>query len=127
MTSQGEMTVGRASGRKELLSSSPSPPPEWGAERFVKMIGKGPGALGEMLDRAARVKGIGGVVRFFSSVWVGIILLGLIAAYIAIGSGVPALRSKLEMTDLEFFDAMPMRILLALLALDLIVVTLRRI
>ena len=34
---------------------------------------------------------------------------------------------KLEMTDLQFFDAWPMRILLALLAVNLTIVTLRRI
>lgn len=105
----------------------PGLPPEWAIERFIKAIGRGPKAVGKMLDAAAKVPVLGDGVRFFSSVWVGISLLISIAAYVAIGSGFPGLREAFEITDLQFFDAWPMRILLALLALDLSVVTLRRI
>lgn len=66
-------------------------------------------------------------LRLFSSVWFGIILLALIGIYVAIGSGKPEIRASLEMTDLQFFDAWPMRLLLACLVTNLAVVTLRRI
>ncbi len=70
---------------------------------------------------------IGVLVRLFSSVLLGITWLALIGIYIGVGSGLPTMRAKLEVTDLQFFDAWPMRILLALLAINLTVVTLRRI
>jgi hypothetical protein len=94
---------------------------------LIKKIGRGPAALKAILDRAAEMPVIGWVVRRLTSVWLGIIVLALIGVYIAIGSGVPELRAKWEMTDLQFFNAWPMRVLLVLLAADLIVVTLRRI
>ncbi|HEY4329318.1 MAG TPA: hypothetical protein VGN88_06255, partial [Phycisphaerae bacterium] len=105
----------------------PKTPPEWMAERWVKLVGRMTGAAGRGLDQLAKVPVVGWVVRRFSSVWFGIILLVLIGAYIAIGSGSPDLRASMEMTDLQFFDAWPMRVLLFCLALDLIIVTLRRI
>ncbi len=102
-------------------------PPEWAIERLIKFIGRAPAFLGKLLDRAAKVPVAGRIVRFFSSVWLGILFLVLIALYIAIGSGFPDLRAAFEMTDLQFFDWWPMRILLSLLAIVLITVTLRRI
>ncbi|MGN6367915.1 MAG: hypothetical protein ACTHN5_06605 [Phycisphaerae bacterium] len=105
----------------------PPRPPEWPSERFVKTLGKLPAIAGRFLDRLARRPLIGPPVRFFSSVWIGIGWLLLLGLYIGIGSGLPSMRAKLEMTDLQFFDAWPMRIILAGLALSLIVVTLRRI
>jgi hypothetical protein len=105
----------------------PAHPPEWALERVFKMIGRGPAAAGRGLTAAAKLPVIGVVVRFFSSVVLGITLLALLGAYIGVGSGLPGMRAHLEMTDLQFFDAWPMRILLALLAVNLTVVTLRRI
>ncbi len=86
-----------------------------------------PAVAGRALTALSKVRFIGAVVRLFSSVILGISLLALIGAYIGVGSGLPSMRARLEMTDLQFFDAWPMRILLALLALNLTVVTLRRI
>jgi hypothetical protein len=105
----------------------PPRPPEWPLERAIKTVGRIPAAAGRLLDRLARRPLIGPPIRFFSSVWIGIGWLLLLGAYIGIGSGLPSMRAKLEMTDLQFFDAWPMRIILAGLALSLIVVTLRRI
>ncbi len=102
-------------------------PPEWAIERWVKRVGVLPGFWGRKLDVLAGVPGFGVVVRFFSSVPLGITWLGLLGVYIAIGSGLPDLRAKMEMTDLQFFDAWPMRVILVLLAVTLTVVTLRRI
>ncbi len=102
-------------------------PPEWAIERGIKRVGKVSGALGRGLDRLAKAPVIGAVVRFFSSIWIGIGVLLLLAIYIAVGSGFATMRAKLEMTDLQFFDAWPMRVLVGWLALNLTVVTLRRI
>jgi hypothetical protein len=103
------------------------PPPEWAVESMVRRVGRLPAALAGVLNRVAGVPVAGRMIRLFSSVWLGIALLALIGAYIAIGSGAPRLRARLEMTDLQFFDAWPMRVLLGLLVLDLVVVTIRRI
>lgn len=102
-------------------------PPEWAVEQVIKKIGKAPGAAGRALDSLAKVPVLGAFVRFFSSVWLGIFILSLIGVYIAIGSGFPELRAKMEMTDLQFFAWWPMKLLLACLVLDLTIVTLRRI
>ncbi|HVT80444.1 MAG TPA: hypothetical protein VHM90_07290 [Phycisphaerae bacterium] len=102
-------------------------PPEWAIERLIKTLGRIPAAAGKTLDALAKNPVLGPVVRLFSSVWFGIIILGLIGIYIAIGSGFHQLREAMEMTDLQFFDWWPMRILLVCLVLDLSIVTLRRI
>ncbi len=117
---KGRAPKGKGGGKKEK-------PPEWAIERWVKTVGKIPAAAGRALDRAAKWPVLGRVVRLFSSVVFGLIILGSIAIYIAIGSGFASLRAYLEMTDLQFFDAWPMRILLMLLVADLSIVTLRRI
>lgn len=57
----------------------------------------------------------------------GITLMVLIAAYIAIGSGVPSVREFFEMNELEFFDAWPLKLMMFLLCANLVVVTLNRI
>ncbi|MGD0540845.1 MAG: hypothetical protein ABSB33_04930 [Tepidisphaeraceae bacterium] len=57
----------------------------------------------------------------------GITLMVLIAAYIAIGSGVPSVREYFEMNELQFFNAWPLKALMLLLCLNLVVVTTTRI
>jgi hypothetical protein len=57
----------------------------------------------------------------------GITLMVLIAAYIAVGSGVPSVREYFEMNELQFFNAWPLKVLMLLLCLNLIVVTTNRI
>jgi hypothetical protein len=105
----------------------PAAPPEWAIERAVKRVGKATGAAGRALDRLAKVPVVGAVVRFFSSIWIGIGVLLLLAIYIALGSGFATMRARMEMTDLQFFNWYPMRVLVGWLALNLTVVTLRRI
>lgn len=115
---------------KRAPTGTPSgnpPPPEWAIERLIKTIGKAPATVGKGLDHLAKLPIIGPIIRLFSSVIFGLVILGLIGTYIAVGSGFAGLRAKMEMTDLEFFDAWPMQLLLLLLVLDLSIVTLRRI
>lgn len=91
-------------------------------------VGRGPRAVGRALDHLAKwPQPVGGVVRFFSSLWLGLLWLFLTAMYIAVGSGFASLRARLEMTDMQFFNSWPMVVLMALLALTLSVVTVRRI
>ncbi len=91
-------------------------------------VGRIPAGVGRLLDRLANgPPPIRWFVRAFSSVWLGILWLVLVGAYIAVGSGFASLCAHLEMTDLQFFDAWPMVTLLALLAVNLSIVTLRRI
>ncbi|MEI8196972.1 MAG: hypothetical protein WCI73_13815, partial [Phycisphaerae bacterium] len=95
---------------------------------MIAWIGRGPAALGRLLNRLARgPQPVRGLVGFFSSIWLGLLWLALTAAYIAIGSGFAGIRAAMEMTDLAFFDAWPMVVLMFLLATTLSVVTLRRI
>jgi hypothetical protein len=63
----------------------------------------------------------------FNNVAFGIALMILIGGYIAIGSGVPAVREFFEMNELEFFDAWPLKLLMLLLCLSLATVTFNRI
>ncbi|HTV48332.1 MAG TPA: cytochrome c biogenesis protein ResB [Phycisphaerae bacterium] len=115
----------RTSGSKK---PSGNPPPQWPIERAVSWLGQWPKAIGRFLDRLAAHNGpVGWVVRFFSSIKMGLTWLFLTAIYIALGSGLPSLRERLDVTTLQFFDAPPMIVLMALLALTLITVTLRRI
>ncbi len=111
--------------------STASPPtglPLWPAERLVSLIGRYPAAVGRMLDRlAARRDPVGWIVRFFSSVKLGLLWLFLTGGYMALGSGLPALRAYFDVSTMEFFSAPPMIILMLLLCVTLAVVTLRRI
>jgi hypothetical protein len=61
--------------------------------------------------------------RTLNSVIFGISLMVLIAAYIAIGSGVAGVREHFEMDEMQFFSAWPLKVLSVLLVLNLIVVT----
>jgi len=109
------------------LNSQQSIPPKWLVERWFDSAGGLPASIGKQLDRVARIPFIGWGVQFFSSVWMRILWIFLVGCYIGIGSGLPQVRAHYEMTDLEFFDAWPMIVLLALLTLSLVVVTLRKI
>lgn len=51
----------------------------------------------------------------------------LVAAYIAIGSGLPSVREWFESNELMFFALWPFRIIMALLVITLAIVTVRRI
>jgi hypothetical protein len=91
-------------------------------------VGRYPKAAGKFLDTLAQRRDIiGRIVRFFSSVTLGIIYLGMIAVYLSLGSGLPALRAYFDVSTMQFFDAWPLVTLLILLGITLIVVTLRRI
>src|SRR5690348_15400998 len=125
--SQGETIAPPLPEGRGMSEAGAERPGEWVSERIVKAIGRLPAAAGRFLDRLAKLPPLGPIIRFFSSVWVGIGWLFLLGVYIGIGSGFPNFRAKLEMTDLQFFDAWPMQIILAGLSLSLIVVTLRRI
>jgi hypothetical protein len=57
----------------------------------------------------------------------GIALMLLVAAYIAVGSGLAGVREYFEMNELEFFNAWPLKVLMLLLCLNLATVTLSRI
>ncbi len=106
----------------------PAAPQPWLLERLIATIGKVPASIGRFLDRRAQGHGpLRYVVRFFSSVILGLVWLGLTAVYIGLGSGLPQLRAYFDVTTMEFFDAWPMIILMLLLILTLAVVTLRRI
>ena len=65
--------------------------------------------------------------RTLSNVKFGILMLVLIAGYIAIGSGVASVREYFEMDELAFFNAWPLKTLMFLLVVTLITVTLQRI
>ena len=65
--------------------------------------------------------------RTLNSVWFGIGLMVALALYVAVGSGFASLRAWLEMTDLEFFNWWPMRLLAGLLVANLLTVSMTRI
>lgn len=65
--------------------------------------------------------------HILNSVPFGISLLGLVALYIAIGSGVAGLRERLEMDELLFFNWWPFKLLIVVLAVNLMTVTIIRI
>jgi hypothetical protein len=65
--------------------------------------------------------------RPFNSVIFGITLMACTAGYIAIGSGIPKVREAFEMNEMQFFNAWPLKVLMALLIANLCVVTWRRI
>lgn len=65
--------------------------------------------------------------RTLNSVYFGIFLMTSLAIYIAIGSGFVSLRAWMEMTDLQFFNWWPMRVLAGLLIVNLLTVSFSRI
>jgi hypothetical protein len=62
-----------------------------------------------------------------NSVAFGITMMALIALYIAIGSGIAQVRMYFEMSEMAFFNAWPLKVLMTLLVLNLTVVTWTRI
>ena len=114
--------------RSNAAVAVPITPRPWLAERVVAGVGRIPAAVGRQLDKLANMPApIGPVVRFFSSVKLGLVWLGLTAIYIGLGSGLPQLRSYFDVSSMEYFDAWPMVTLMILLAITLMTVTLRRI
>ena len=61
------------------------------------------------------------------SVIFGIVLMAATGIYIAVGSGMPSVREYFEMSDLQFFNAWPLKLLMLLLCVNLATVTWRRI
>jgi len=59
----------------------------------------------------------------FNNVILGVTFMALIALYVAIGSGFPHLREMFEMNEMQFFNAWPLKSLMALLIVNLSVVT----
>jgi len=109
-------------------STPPAQVPPWPVEGLLARIGRGTNVLGRALDRLARGPSpLSWVVKLMSSVGLGLVWLFLIGAYVGVGSGMAWVRARMEMTDLQFFDAWPMVALMILLCVNLMVVTLRRI
>ena len=65
--------------------------------------------------------------RTLNSVWFGIVLMVLTAGYVAVGSGLPQVREAFEMDEIKFFTAWPLKLLMALLVMNLVTVTVMRI
>jgi hypothetical protein len=65
--------------------------------------------------------------KTLNNVLFGVGLMCLIAAYIAIGSGIPEVREYFEMNELEFFSTLLLKILMAVLVINLITVSWTRI
>ena len=65
--------------------------------------------------------------KTLNSVAFGVSLMVLIALYIALGSGFRRCAAWLEMSDLEFFNAWPLKVLMILLVVTLATVTWTRI
>ncbi|MHC5108283.1 MAG: hypothetical protein ACYTHJ_00215 [Planctomycetota bacterium] len=72
---------------------------------------------------------IGLLLDLFSSLWLGITLLILLFVYCSIGSAVPKFRQHalIEMTEFEWFHWWPFDLLVGLFALNMFVITVRRI
>lgn len=67
------------------------------------------------------------ILRLFSSIQFGVILLTLILIYASIGSALPQVRGAIEMTEMELFSHWTFGLLIALFAITLSVTTWRRI
>jgi hypothetical protein len=69
------------------------------------------------------------LLDLFSSIWLGVVLLTLLFIYSSIGSAYPPFRQMrgLEMTEYEWFHWWPFNLLIALICINIIVATLRRI
>jgi hypothetical protein len=77
----------------------------------------------EWLRRLARL-----LFRYtLNNVFFGIALMTGIGLYIAIGSGFPTIRSYFELSDLDFFNAWPLKTMMVLLCANLATITWNRI
>lgn len=65
--------------------------------------------------------------KTLNNVWFGIVMMVLVALYVAVGSGFASVREYFEMDELGFFNAWPLKLLMALLVANLVVVTFVRI
>jgi len=65
--------------------------------------------------------------KTLNSVVFVIVTMLTLAAYVAIGSGLPEVRAYFEMTEMQFFNAWPMPVMAALLVVNLLTVSLNRI
>jgi hypothetical protein len=75
----------------------------------------------------ARPGPFGRLVRFFSSIWLGVTLIALIILYSSVGSAVPVFRQYFELTEFEYFNHWVFTILIALFCITLTVATVVRI
>lgn len=69
------------------------------------------------------------LVALFSNVWLGVFLMILLFVYSSVGSAMPEFRQKrfFEMTEFEWFHWWPFDVLVALICVNILVVTVRRI
>lgn len=69
------------------------------------------------------------VLDLFSSVWLGITLISVLFVYMSVGSAIPPARQLriFEMTEFEWFNWWPFTLMLALICVNVVVATLRRI
>src|SRR5262249_55644960 len=67
------------------------------------------------------------LIRFFSSIWLGIALLALLIIYSAVGSAVPPFRQYFELTEFDYFKHWIFLALMAMFCIALTTVTVVRI
>ncbi len=67
------------------------------------------------------------LIRFFSSIWLGVALLFLILVYASVMSALPQVRGAVEMTEMEAFDHWVFGALIALFCIALTTATVIRI
>ncbi len=77
----------------------------------------------------ARRGPLGRLLDFFSSIWLGVSLMTFLFVYMSVGSAGYAIRQMrfFEMTEYEWFHWWPFDLAIALLVINLVVATLRRI
>lgn len=80
-------------------------------------------------DRRTRRGVLGVVLDLLTSVWFGVTVMVILFLYCSVGSAVPPFRQMpgLEMTEFEWFNWWPFTVLVAVLCVNLTVVTVRRI
>lgn len=67
------------------------------------------------------------IVRFFSSIRVGLVLMALILVYASIASALPQVRGAVEMTEMQIFRHWVFTLLIALFTVTLVTATIVRI
>lgn len=78
-------------------------------------------------ERPTAPRTVNSIVRLFSSVQFGVVLLTLILIYASVGSALPQVRGAIEMTEMQLFSHWVFGLLIALFAITLTVTTWRRI